>query len=124
MASPSPARGATMSLVVVEDLHKSYGDVHAVRGISFSVSEGEIFGLVGPNGAGKTTTLEIMEGLKPADTGKVSISGVDVLRHPDKVKQIIGVQLQATAMFEKLTVAETLELFRSFYDTTLPTADL
>ncbi len=113
-----------MSLVSVEGLQKSYGDVHAVQGISFAVTEGEIFGLVGPNGAGKTTTLEIMEGLKAADSGTVTIAGVDVLRHPEKVKQLIGVQLQATAMFEKLTVAETLDLFRSFYDKSLPTADL
>ncbi len=105
-----------MSIVVeVRDLRKYYGEIKAVDGISFTVEQGEIFGMLGPNGAGKTTTVEIIEGLRQADSGQVTVLGLDVRRHPDAVKARIGVQLQTTALFPRLTVREVLNLFRSFF---------
>jgi len=105
-----------MSIVVeVRDLRKYYGEIKAVDGISFTVEQGEIFGMLGPNGAGKTTTVEIIEGLRRADSGQVTVLGLDVRRHPDAVKARIGVQLQTTALFPRLTVREVLNLFRSFF---------
>ncbi|MHB0977014.1 MAG: ABC transporter ATP-binding protein [Candidatus Aquicultorales bacterium] len=104
-----------MPLIEVKDLCKSYGPLKAVDGVSFSVEEGEIFGILGPNGAGKTTTLEMVEALRPIDSGSIAIDGIDVKRNPKKVKQLIGVQLQSTSLFEYLTVAEMIGLFASFY---------
>ncbi len=105
-----------MSAVVeVRDLCKYYGEIKAVDGISFTVGRGEIFGMLGPNGAGKTTTVEIIEGLRRADSGQVTVLGLDVRRQPDAVKARIGVQLQTTALFPRLTVREVLNLFRSFF---------
>lgn len=112
------------AVVEVKDLVKSYGDVKAVQGISFTVEEGEVFGLVGPNGAGKTTTLEIIEGLRKQDSGTIRIDGVDSRKDLRRVKEILGIQLQASALFEKLTVVETLELFGSFYPRRLSPAVL
>jgi ABC-2 type transport system ATP-binding protein len=86
-----------------------------VDGISLSVEEGQIFGILGPNGAGKTTTLEIVEGIRKPDDGKVTILGLDIATQEKKIKQLIGVQLQATATPERLTVRETIELFGKFY---------
>ena len=108
----------------VEGLRKAYGAVRAVDGTSFQVEEGEIFGLVGPNGAGKTTTLEILEGLRPADEGTVVVAGIDARKDAAKLRTRIGVQLQATALFERLTVTETLELFGALYPRRLPPAEL
>ncbi|HEU4673714.1 MAG TPA: ABC transporter ATP-binding protein [Candidatus Limnocylindrales bacterium] len=102
-------------MIRVADLHKSYGDVRAVDGVSFAVARGEIFGLLGPNGAGKTTTVEMLEGLRTPDGGELSVLGVDVARRPDAIKPRIGVALQTAALYPKLTVVEVLELFRSFY---------
>jgi ABC-2 type transport system ATP-binding protein len=99
----------------VENLTKRYGDVQAVRGISFEVAEGEVFGLLGPNGAGKTSTVEILEGLRNADGGTVSVCGYDPQRNPDELKREIGAALQSTALPEKLRVMEALKLFASFY---------
>jgi len=107
-------------VVTVENLTKSYGDLRAVDHISFAVQEGEIFGLVGPNGAGKTTTWEILEGLRRADGGALRVAGIDVRKHPRKLRAIIGVQLQSTAMFERLTVREILEVFAGMYPTRVP----
>jgi len=107
-------------IVSVQDLQKSYGDLRAVDGISFSVADGEIFGLVGPNGAGKTTTWEILEGLRHADGGQVRVAGFDVRKERRKLRTVIGVQLQATALFERLTVRETLEVFGGMYPSHLP----
>jgi ABC-2 type transport system ATP-binding protein len=101
--------------VVVRDLHKRYGQTHAVRGVSFEVAPGEIFGLLGPNGAGKTTTLECMIGLRLPDSGGASIAGFDAAASPREVKQRIGVQLQSTALPDRITVRESLDLFASFY---------
>ena len=102
-------------LVAVHDLHKSYGPVAAVRGVTFEVRRGEVFGLLGPNGAGKTTILETVEGMLPIDRGSVTVDGVDVARHPERVRRRVGISLQRTAFFERLTLAELLRLFADLY---------
>ncbi len=99
----------------VENLVKRYGDVEAVRGVSFSVNEGEVFGLLGPNGAGKTTTIEILEGLRNADGGTAVVCGLDPAKDSDTLKHEIGAALQSTALPEKIRVMEALRLFASFY---------
>ena len=103
-------------IVQVNDLRKRYGDIEAVRGISFFVEPGEVFGLLGPNGAGKTTTVEILEGLRRADGGSATVAGVDVFRDPSGVKRRIGVQLQASAFPDHLTARETVRFFAACYD--------
>ncbi len=104
-----------MDAIVVQDLRKYYGETKAVDGISFAVQQGEVFGLVGPNGAGKTTTVEIIEGLRVADSGQVTVLGMDVGKEAKRIKAHIGVQLQTTALYPLLTVREVINLFRSFY---------
>src|SRR3954469_3782642 len=89
--------------------------VEAVRGLDLAVQRGECFGLLGPNGAGKTTTIEILEGLAPATSGEVEVLGYRWGEHDDKIRQQIGISLQETILSEKLSVRETLTLFRSFY---------
>ncbi len=101
--------------ISVQDLHKSYGDFEAVRGIDLEVGTGEVFGLLGPNGAGKTTTIEILEGLRPRTSGKVSVLGFDPGDRVNEIKNRIGVCLQATNLPDKMKVHEALELFDSFY---------
>ena len=96
-------------------LQKRYGDVVAVDGLSLSVRRGECFGLLGPNGAGKTTTIEILEGLLAPDAGDVEVLGLRWARHEHELRQRLGIQLQETQLADKLTVEETLSLFRSFY---------
>ncbi len=113
-----------MSIIEVTNLYKNYGQVKAVQGVSFFVQKGEIFGILGPNGAGKTTTLEILEGLKSADLGEVNIAGFDVLRQPQMVKEIIGVQLQSESFFDSLTLKELLELFGKIYQKEVAAYDL
>jgi len=103
-------------IVQVNDLRKRYGEIEAVRGISFFVEPGEVFGLLGPNGAGKTTTVEILEGLRKADGGSATVAGVDVFANPAGVKRRIGVQLQASAFPENLTAKETVDFFATCYD--------
>jgi len=103
------------AVVKVDHLRKSYKDVKAVNAISFRVYEGEIFGMLGPNGAGKTTTMEIVEGIRKADAGRVAVLGIDVKKNPRQVKSNIGVQLQTTSLYPRLTVAEVMGLFASFY---------
>jgi len=103
------------SILQVENLVKHYGDVKAVRGVSFAVEEGEVFGLLGPNGAGKTTTVEILEGLRTPDSGRVSVCGLDPQKSPQELKHEIGAALQATSLPDKLRVMEALRLFASFY---------
>ena len=110
-------------VVEVENLRKAYGPIKAVDGISFQVEAGETFGMLGPNGAGKTTTVEIIEGLRVADTGKVSVLGMDVSRVPGKIKERIGVQLQAPSLLPLVTVQELLELFGNFYKKRLSSTD-
>jgi ABC-2 type transport system ATP-binding protein len=103
------------SILQVENLYKRYGDVEAVRGVSFNVEEGEVFGLLGPNGAGKTSTVEILEGLRTPDSGRVSVCGLDPQKNPQELKHEIGAALQATSLPDKLRVMEALRLFSSFY---------
>jgi ABC-2 type transport system ATP-binding protein len=102
--------------VRVSTLRKEYKDVVAVDGVDLQVRQGECFGLLGPNGAGKTTTVEICEGLTEPDSGHVEILGLDWKTNAQQLRQRIGIQLQETQLAEKLTVLETIRLFRSFYD--------
>ena len=102
-------------VISVEGLSKRYGDLSAVDGVSFGVRRGEIFGILGPNGAGKTTTLECIEGLVKPTAGKTAVLGIDTQRQPETVKERIGVQLQASAYFDNLTLKEILDLFGMFY---------
>ena len=102
-------------IVSAKNLHKSYGDVLALRGISFEIKKGEVFGLLGPNGAGKTTTIEILVGLRQPDQGTVRVCGLEPAKESDELKQRIGAQLQATVLPDKMRVEEALWLFASFY---------
>jgi ABC-2 type transport system ATP-binding protein len=104
-----------VSAVVVRELRKSYGRVEAVRGLDFEIAEGQCFGLLGPNGAGKTTTVEILEGLLEPSSGEVVVLGRRWGRDDRQIRERLGVCLQQTVLSEKLTVAETVELFRAFY---------
>ena len=106
---------ASVPIIVVEDLRKRYGEVQAVDGISFAVNRGEVFALLGPNGSGKTTTVEIIEGMRAPDSGSATVAGIDVGRNPRAVKRIIGVQLQSSAFFEHLRLAEVLKMLGSIY---------
>ena len=103
------------AVIEVRNLHKTYGDTVAVDDISFTVQEGEIFGILGPNGAGKTTTVECVEGLRTADRGEVSVLGLDPLRDRAELTQQLGVQLQDSQLPDRLKVAEALDLYSSFY---------
>src|SRR5689334_13565465 len=104
------------TIISVRDLRKSYGDFEAVKGISFDVYEGEIFGLLGPNGAGKSTTLEIIETLREKTNGKISVDGFDLDRDPNEIKKIIGVQLQTSGFYPNLNLIELIELFSGLYN--------
>ncbi|MDO8501860.1 MAG: ABC transporter ATP-binding protein [Gemmatimonadaceae bacterium] len=101
--------------LVLRDLRKSYGDVRAVDGLDLEVRSGECFGLLGPNGAGKTTTIEICEGLLERDSGDLELLGMTWEHDADRLRERLGIQLQDTQLSEKLTVTETLKMFRSFY---------
>jgi ABC-2 type transport system ATP-binding protein len=103
------------AILKVSDLTKVYDDKVAVDGISFEVSQGEIFGILGPNGAGKTTTLEMIETLRPIDGGSIEVDGLDVAQSPNEVKQIIGVQPQTPAFQDKQKLTEIIELFAAAY---------
>ncbi len=109
--------------VVVEDVRKAYGDLRAVDGVSLTVAEGEFFGILGPNGAGKTTTLEIIEGLREPDSGSVRLLGQSPWPRNVALLPRIGVQLQASAFFEKLTAREQLRTFASLYGVHTARAD-
>ena len=102
-------------IVEVQDLHKHYGTFEAVKGISFQVKKGEIFGLLGPNGAGKSTTLEIMETLRDKSGGTVLIDGLDIDKDKDQIKMIIGVQLQTSGFYPGLTLLGLIRLFSGLY---------
>src|SRR5664279_5670775 len=93
-------------IISVKDLKKNYGKFEAVKGISFDVYEGEIFGLLGPNGAGKSTTLEIIETLRNKTSGKIIVDGFDLDQDPDKIKKLIGVQLQTSGFYQGLNLLE------------------
>jgi ABC-2 type transport system ATP-binding protein len=103
------------NILVVKNLTKKYGDKKVVKGISFEVKHGEIFGILGPNGAGKTTTLEMIETLREIDGGSVEIDGVDVASDPQKIKYMIGVQPQSPAFQDKTKLTEIIELFAAAY---------
>ncbi len=111
----SSAQSDNSKIIEVIDLHKNYGSLRAVDGVSFTVAAGEVFGILGPNGAGKTTTVEILEGMRPPDGGIARINGVDVQKDPRGVKAVIGIQLQSSAFFDNLNLIEILELFASLY---------
>ena len=102
-------------VIRIEGLRKSYGEVVAVDGVDLTVNRGEVFGILGPNGAGKTTTLEMIEGLRKPDAGEIEVAGYDAVREAEDLKRIIGVQLQSTALFDYLSVEETLRLFADLY---------
>lgn len=102
-------------ILKVKNLTKRYGEATVVKGISFSVKRGEIFGILGPNGAGKTTTLEMIETLRPIDDGEAVINGINVARDPQKVKYIIGVQPQTPAFQDKTRLKELIEMFAAAY---------
>ncbi|HSX00471.1 MAG TPA: ABC transporter ATP-binding protein [Patescibacteria group bacterium] len=102
-------------ILKVDKLRKKYGDRDVVKGISFEVKKGEIFGILGPNGAGKTTTLEMIEAMRPIDGGSATIAGIDVASHPYEIRRIIGVQPQAPAFQDKTKLTEIIELFAAAY---------
>lgn len=106
-------------VIVVRDLRKRYADIQAVDGMSFDVSRGEVFGMLGPNGAGKTTTVEILEGMRDADSGSTLVNGIDVAKNPREVKRIIGVQLQDAEFFDYLTLREIVDLYARLYGRSL-----
>jgi ABC-2 type transport system ATP-binding protein len=101
--------------VIVNNIYKSFKDVRAVRGISFSIAQGEFIALLGPNGAGKTTTVEMMEGLRKPDSGEILIQGKTWKKNERELRHLTGISLQETRFAEKLTIRETLSLFASFF---------
>ena len=112
------------NIIDVHGLTKRYGDQTVVKGIDFSVEKGEIVGMLGPNGAGKTTTLEMLEALRTIDDGTAVIDGIDVAKHPKKIKDIIGIQLQSTNFYDHLTLTEQLRMFASLYGSKIDVAAL
>jgi ABC-2 type transport system ATP-binding protein len=105
-----------VSAIAVRDLRKSYGAYEALRGVSFEIEEGEVFGLLGPNGAGKTTTIEILEGYRRRDGGEVDVLGFDPERAASAFRERIGVVLQQSQLWPNLTVAETHRMFAGYYE--------
>ncbi len=112
------------TIISVKDLKKDYGNFSAVKGISFDVFEGEIFGLLGPNGAGKSTTLEIIETLRDKTSGNIIVDGFDLDNEPDKIKKIIGVQLQSSGYYPGLNLIELINLFGGLYNQPVKPYDL
>lgn len=106
----------TQPIITVQNLVKNYGNFNAVKGISFEVKQGEIFGLLGPNGAGKSTTLEIIETLRKKTSGKVIVDGFDLDTEPEKIKKIIGVQLQTSGFYPGLNLIDLMNLFAGLYN--------
>ncbi|MDB5077522.1 MAG: transporter related protein [Chloroflexi bacterium] len=115
MATTLMERETGQAVIAISGLRKSYGKLTAVKHVDLEIRRGEVFGILGPNGAGKTTTLEMIEGLRKPDAGTNTVSGIDAVRQPARLKEIIGVQLQSTALFTHLTNFELLKLFSSFY---------
>jgi ABC-2 type transport system ATP-binding protein len=113
-----------VTAIVVDGLRKSYGAVEAVRGVSFQVEEGEVFGLLGPNGAGKTTTVEILEGYRKRDAGNVSVLGIDPHTGGRKFRERVGLVLQEAAVPPMLSVTELVELYRGYYPAPRPAAEI
>ena len=122
LLSKHPAAGQVNNtlidpVIIANDIRKKYEDIDAVNGISFQVRRGEIFGMLGPNGAGKTTTVEILEGMRNADSGEAIIDGINVKKDPTSVKSIIGVQLQQNAFFDNLKLSEIVGMYAQLYET-------
>ncbi|MEV0803369.1 ABC transporter ATP-binding protein [Kribbella sp. NPDC050281] len=115
MTTASTRTAARGAVVEVSNLRKSYGDRTVVDGVSFTVEEGEIFGILGPNGAGKTTTVESIEGLRVPDAGRIRVAGLDPVADHAAVTQVLGAQLQESELQAKLTVREALELYAALY---------
>jgi ABC-2 type transport system ATP-binding protein len=113
-----------MEVIVVEDLRKHYAEVKAVDGISFEVEQGEIFGFLGPNGAGKTTTIEMIEGYRVPDSGRVTVLGLHPRQDDYELKERVGILLQETALYQDLKVIELLHLFASYYRSSVDTDGL
>jgi ABC-2 type transport system ATP-binding protein len=111
-------------IIEVRDLTKNYGSFQAVKGLSFDVYEGEIFGLLGPNGAGKSTTLEIIETLREKTSGTVMVNGLDLDRQPNEIKKIIGVQLQTSGFYPNLNLTNLIELFGGLYNRRVDAGEL
>src|SRR2546423_9661068 len=103
-------------IISVKNLVKKYGEFEAVKGISFDVYEGEIFGLLGPNGAGKSTTLEIIETLREKTSGEVYVNGFNLDKEPSEIKKVIGVQLQTSGYYPNLNLTELIDLFAGLYN--------
>jgi ABC-2 type transport system ATP-binding protein len=112
------------TIITVRNLHKSYGQFEAVKGLDFEVYTGEIFGLLGPNGAGKSTTLEIIETLREKTSGTVLVDGFDLDKDPGAIKKIIGVQLQASGYYPGLNLTELIELFAGLYNRSVNALEL
>ena len=117
MLEPFPSKMETAATPIIEaaNLRKTYGSHPAVDGVSFHILHGEVFGILGPNGAGKTTTIEILEGMRRPDSGTAFVNGINVVDDPRGVKSVIGIQLQSSAFFDKLSLAEILSVFASFF---------
>jgi ABC-2 type transport system ATP-binding protein len=113
-----------VTAIVVDGLRKSYGAVEAVRGVSFMVEEGEVFGLLGPNGAGKTTIIEILEGYRTRDAGDVTVLGIDPHHGGRKLRERVGLVLQEAAVPPMLSVTELVELYRGYYPAPRPAAEI
>jgi ABC-2 type transport system ATP-binding protein len=111
-------------IISVKDLVKKYGSFEAVKGISFDVYEGEIFGLLGPNGAGKSTTLEIIETLREKTSGEITVAGFDLDKQPNEIKKIIGVQLQTSGFYPGLNLLQLIDLFAGLYNRKVNAMDL
>jgi len=107
-------------IVSVKNLSKHYGETKAASNLNFNIRHGECFGLLGPNGAGKTTTLEMIEGLRKPDGGSIQLCGIDVTKRAADVKEIIGVQLQSTSIYDKIKVGEVISLFGGYYRKSQP----
>jgi ABC-2 type transport system ATP-binding protein len=103
------------SIIVVNNLVKNYGNIKAVNGVSFTVEKGEVFGILGPNGAGKTTIVEMVEGLRKPDGGEIEVCGINAVKETRRTKELIGVLLQATSIYDNIRVKEAVELFGSYY---------
>jgi ABC-2 type transport system ATP-binding protein len=114
----------TEPVIQVEGLYKNYGTVAALRGVDFSVEQGEVFGLLGPNGAGKTTTVEILEGMRTPDRGLARVCGLNPEKSGNRFKEMIGAVLQSTSLPDKIRVKEAIELFAKFYSARANTDDL
>ncbi len=125
LAAPSPSSASTTTDVVrVTNLEKRYGATRILHGITFSVHAGELFGLLGTNGAGKTTTVEILQGLRRADSGSVEVLGLDPARSGDRLRRSIGAQLQDAALPDRMRVGEALRLFASLHPSPRPLDEL